>query len=414
MKILVLSRNYRPELTGIGPYTTDFCEYLAQHGEDVTVITSFPYYPHWSVPGKYRKKWMLGERTNGVNVLRTYMRVRRGRLQQIYHEFSFCFSALLAIFQIDRDYDVIVCVSPPLTLGVIAHFFSKIMRIPFVFHIQDLLPDTAVNLGLLREGKIVQVFRHLERRIYEKAAAIGVISPGFKKNLCNKGVPESEINYLPNWIDLDMIQPLERDNVFRKDNEISKDTFVVLYSGNIGNKQGLEILLDTASILEQHTDIVFFIVGEGSCKSGLLNKAQEMGISNVRFLTLQPKEMLPYMLSAADALVITQQANVVDIVLPSKLLSYMASGNPVVASVNSNSETAVLIKAAQSGLVVEPGNAEVLAQAIIHLRNSENLRRNLGNNGRSYVSEHFEKSVILKKFRELLYRVARQVIHVGN
>jgi colanic acid biosynthesis glycosyl transferase WcaI len=215
------------------------------------------------------------------------------------------------------------------------------------------------------------------------------------------------VHYLPNWIDLDFIKPIERNNVFRTDNNLSNEKFLVMYAGNIGNKQGLETLIDAASILKERTDIAFFIIGDGTLKSSLEEKANSMKLPNLRFLPLQPKEILPYMLSAADVLVITQKTSIVDVVLPSKLLTYMASATPVVASVNFNSEAARIISQAKSGLIVEPENAEALAKAILHLCSSSVLREEYGNNGRSYVSKHFEKSEILEKFLELINTLAK-------
>jgi colanic acid biosynthesis glycosyl transferase WcaI len=180
-----------------------------------------------------------------------------------------------------------------------------------------------------------------------------------------------------------------------------------MYAGNISYKQGLETLLDAAFVLKEYTNIAFFIVGDGTLKPSLEEKANSMKLPNLRFLPLQPKEILPYMFSAADVLVITQKASIVDVVLPSKLLTYMASATPVVASVNSNSETARIISQAKSGLIVEPENAEALMKAILHLCSSSVLREGYGNNGRSYVSENFEKSEILEKFLELISTVAK-------
>ena len=153
--------------------------------------------------------------------------------------------------------------------------------------------------------------------------------------------------------------------------------------------------------------IVFFIVGEGAGKAALVNKAEEMNLSNVRFFPLQPKKMLPYMLSAADVLVLTQQAGITDICLPSKLLTNMASATPIVAGVNDRSETARVIRDAKAGLVVVPENPQALAKAILRLHGSAELREQFGTNGRAFVSEHFEKSKVLKKFERLLQAIVQ-------
>ena len=233
-----------------------------------------------------------------------------------------------------------------------------------------------------------------------------MISHGFAENLYAKGVPESKIHYLPNWIDLKFVKPMDRNNVFRGQNGLSESDFLVMYAGNIGNKQGLETLLDAAFMLRKQKDIVFFIVGEGARKAALLEKAQGMKLSNLRFLGFQPRELLPEMFSAADVLALTQQASVTDICMPSKLLYNMASATPLVAAVNDSSEASKTIRDADAGLVVEPENPEALADAMLQLHRSPPLRAQLGTNGRAFVETHFEKSKILGQFEALLREMA--------
>jgi len=408
MNILVMGMNYAPEKTAIGPFTSCLSEYLAQVGHEVTVVTAFPHYPEWRIHDEYRGKVFLRERINGIAVYRSYVYVpsKLNTLQRIAYDSSFSLSAFVSGLLV-WEVDVIVCISPPLQLGLMAYILGKIKGAPFLFHIQDLLPDAAVNVGMLKDRRLVGLAYRLEEFVYQKAAAIGVISSGFAKNLYSKGVPKSKVYYLPDWIDMDFIKPIDKNNIFRKQNGLSESDFLVMYAGNIGKKQALETLLGAASILGGRKDIAFFVVGEGARKTALVKKTEEMNLSNLRFLPLQPRKMLPCMLSAADVLVLTQQAGITDICLPSKLLTNMASARPIVASVNDRSETARAIRDAEAGLVVPPENPQALAEAIVGLRGSAELREQFGANGRTFVNEHFEKSKVLKKFERLLQTIVK-------
>lgn len=408
MNVLVMGMNYAPEKTAIGPFTSCLCEYLTQVGHKVTVVTAFPHYPEWRIHDEYRGKVFLRDCVNGILVYRSYVYVpgKPNTLQRILYDSTFSLSAFVSGLLVQKV-TVIVCISPPLQLGLTAYILGKLKGVPFLFHVQDLLPDAAVNLGMLRDRRLVGLAHRVEKFVYDKAAAIGVISPGFAENLYSKGVPKFKVYYLPDWIDMDFIKPIDKNNIFRKQNKLPESDFLVMYAGNIGKKQALETVLDAASILRRQKDVVFFIVGEGAEKAALVNKAEEMNLSNVRFFPLQPKKMLPCMLSAADVLVLTQQARITDICLPSKLLTNMASARPIVASVNDRSETARAIRDAEAGLVVAPENAQAVAGAILRLHGSSQLREELGSNGRAFVGEHFEKSRVLEKFERLLQAIVQ-------
>ena len=407
MNILVMGMNYAPEKTAIGPLTSSLCEYLAQQGHKVTVVTAFPHYPEWRIRDGYRGKVFFRDHVNGIPVYRSYVYIpsRPSTMQRMAYDSSFSLSAFLSALLVWKV-NIIICISPPLQLGLMAYILGKLKGAPFFFHIQDLLPDAAVNVGMLKDRRLAGLAYKLEKFICERAAAVGVISLSFADNLYYKGVPRSKLYYLPNWIDTDFIKPLERNNIFRKQNGLSGSDFLVMYAGNIGKKQALETLIGTASILRKDKDIAFFVVGEGARKTDLVKKAKEMDLSNLRFLPLQPKEILPHMLSAADVLVLTQQAGVTDMCLPSKLLSNMASARAIVASVNDRSETAGAIRDAEAGLVVAPEDPQALAEAVLKLHGSPGLREELGMNGRTFVRQHFDKSKLLKTFETLLQAIA--------
>jgi len=406
MKILVMGMNYVSEKTAIGPLTAQLCEYLVQEGHQVRVVTSFPHYPEWRIQDGYRGKAFMRDCVNGVPVYRSYVYVpsKPSSIQRIVYDSSFSLSAWVSSLQV-QEIDVIVCVSPPLELGLTAWMIGAFKGTPFLFYVQDLIPDTAVDLGMLKNQGMIRLAYRLEKFVYNKASAIGVISHGFAENLWAKGVPRSKVHYLPDWIDLDFMKPLDRNNLFRRQQDLSDSDFLVMYAGTLGSKQGLEVLLDTASILREHKDIVFFIVGEGVRKAVLMEQAQAIHLPNVRFLAFQPRTLSPSMFSAADVLVLTQQARVTDSCMPSKLLYNMASATPVVAAVDRSSEAARVMVNADAGLIAKPENPKALAEAILLLHASSSPRIQFGTNGRMYVKEHFEKGKVLRRFEEILLQM---------
>jgi len=408
IRVLFLVRNYYPELTGIAPYVTAMSQHLAKNGFGVTVVTSFPHFPEWRIHQGYRGKWFMRERLNGVEILRSYTYVPSSHtpLNRILYELSFPIFSLPLIPYIRRC-DVIWCVSPPIVTGLTAYLLNLYRRIPFVLEIRDLVTEAAIVTGTLKSSRFAQMPFVIEKFVYDRASAISVLSPGFAENLYSKGVSRSKIHLIPNWVDLDFIRPLERNNVFRKKQGISEEQFLVMFSGAMGKKDNLGAVLDAAELLRKHEEILFMLIGEGIQKPYLMEKARKRNLSNVRFLPLQPKEMFPYMLSAADVLIVSYYASVVEFCMPSKILTYMASATPLVAAANPKSETAKTIREAGGGLLVEPENPQAIAEAILELKGSDELRRQLGTNGRLFVSEYFEKSKVLKQFEDLV----RKVVH---
>lgn len=407
IRVVFLVRNYYPELTGIAPYATAMSEHLAKKGFDVTVVTSFPHFPEWHIHKRYKGKMLMRERLNGVEVLRYYVFVPSPHraLNRIVYELSFSVSSLAFIFYARRC-DIIWCISPPITLGLTAYLLSLIKRVPFILEIRDLVAGAALATGMLRKGMFVRMLGKIERFVYDKATAISVISKGFAENLHSKGVLESKIHLIPNWIDLEFVRPLERNNIFRKLQGISEGQFVIMFSGAMGKKDNLGTILDAAALLREYKDILFMLIGEGIQKSHLMERAQRMGLPNIRFLPLQPKEIFPYVLSAADVLIVSYYNSVVDFCMPSKVLTYMASARPLVVAAHPESETAKTVQEAEAGLLVEPENPNAIVKAILELRDSDELRQRLGLNGRSFVSNHFEKSKVLKQFEELILAFA--------
>jgi len=398
MHILVVTGCYAPDRTGIAPLNTELCEYLASRGHQVSVVTGLPHYPEWRVPPEYRGKLWHRETVGGVTVYRSYIYVpaKRTLVRRILYDSSIGLAAAVRGLPI-RDVDLILGVSPPLQAGLAGHLLARLKGAPLLFQVQDLVPDLAIALGMLRNRWAIRLARALEEYVYRHADAILVIGEGFRANLISKGVPESKIFMIPNWVDTCAIRPGASTNGFREAYALDESCYLSLHSGNMGTKQKLENVLEAAALLRASSNIRFLLVGDGADKARLEAYARSMALSNVQFLPLQPRDATPGMFAAADVLLLNQSAQVVDMVIPSKLLTYMAAGRPVIAAVAPSSEAAACIRRAGCGVVVPPEDPAALAQAICRLHAERELAVRLGQQGRSYAETHYARDRILNR-----------------
>jgi putative colanic acid biosynthesis glycosyltransferase WcaI len=405
MRFLILGLNYLPESTSIGPYTADLAEYLAARGHQVRVVAGFPMAPQWKIWEGYRGRWFLREKINGVAVLRTWLYVpaQPGKAwKRILFDTSFALSALVGGLLQPRA-DVVIAVSPPLQLGVTAWLLARLRGGRFFLQVKDLVPDAAVAVGLLGAGsRAVRAARRLERFVYRRAAGIGVICEGFRRNLEEKGVPGSKVALLPDYLDLGFMHPHPMVNGFRARQGIAAEDFVAMYSGSVALKQGLHTLVDAAVRCDGDSGIEFCLIGEGPYLPELTARAKTMGARRMRFLPLQPRSDLPSQLAAANALVITQKRAVTDMVFPGKLLYYMASGRPIIGAVSEASETGRFIRQHAVGLVVPPEQPGALAGAVRFLKANPAEAERLGSNGRATAERLFDRNIVLKKLAERL------------
>jgi colanic acid biosynthesis glycosyl transferase WcaI len=410
LHVLLVTSAYAPERTGTAPLNTELCEYLATRGHRISVVTSFPHYPKWKVYPDYRGKLWQRETLNGVSVFRSYAYIpsRRTTMRRILYDTTVgLFGGLrgLAIGQVD----LVLAVSPPLQAGLAGCFLAWFKGAPLLLDLHDLLPDLAIAVNMLRNPLAIKMARLLEKFIYNRSDRILVISEGFVPNLTGKGVAKSKISFLPLWVNSELISPGVRNGPFRKMHNIGEAQMVVLYTGNMGAKQNLENVLEAADRFRTYQDVLFLFVGDGSEKGRLQEYAHDKGLSNVRFLPLlppQPRELLPEMLAAADVLVLNQSGQIVDMVIPSKLFTYMASGRPIIAAVHKSSQAAACIREAGSGIAVEADNPAALAEAIFQLKENSELAERLGRQGRFYVEEHSARGRIFNKYEDAFLECA--------
>lgn len=402
LRILVHGINYAPELTGIGKYTGEFCEWLAHRGHEVRVITAPPYYPAWQVGTGYKSHAYARERLNGVDVYRCPLWVPRrpSGMRRVLHLASFALSsAPLVALQGGWRPHLTVAIEPTLLNAAPALMLARLSRGKAWLHVQDLEVDAAFSLGLLPQALSRPVFA-LERQLLRGFDRVSTISESMQERLIAKGVDAGRCVQFPNWVDCDLIHPQAEAGSLREALAIPANARVALYSGNMGEKQGLEIILDAARILAQEPSLFFVMCGEGGARSRFEERAR--GMPNLRWLPLQPLERLNELLNLADIHLLPQRADAADLVMPSKLTGMLASGRPVVATARPGTELARVAGAA--GLVTPPGDAESFAAAILALKKDGAARRKFGKAARQYAERTLAREAVLARFEEEILR----------
>lgn len=401
MKILFYGINFAPELTGIGKYTGEMAQWFAEQGHEVRVITAPPYYPAWKVSEGYQNAYVT-EQWNGVTVYRTplWVPAQPSGVKRLVHLASFALSSLPTLFkQWAWKPDVVWTVEPALMCAPATVTFAKLNGAKSWLHVQDYEVNAAFDMGLIKAKWLRGFVEACERWLMRCFDRVSSISGQMLKLARTKGMDEQKVIPFPNWVDISAIQPLKGVSPYRKELQISEDKIVALYSGNMGGKQGLEILAEAAKIIsdEKNDNIQFVFCGNGAGRADLEQACT--GLSNVIFIDLQPLERLSELLGLADIHLLPQRADAADLVMPSKLTGMLASGKSVIATATEDTELGqVITHDAQCGFIVEPENGQAFAQAIIQLSQDAESRKNYGQNGRRYAESSLSKDQILRKF----------------
>ncbi|MEH2080391.1 MAG: glycosyltransferase family 4 protein [Nostoc sp.] len=406
MHILIYSYNYHPEPIGIAPLMTELAEGLVKRGHKVRVITGMPNYPQREIYDGYQNRWYLTEQKNGVTIQRSYVRIKSkpNLVDRLLLELSFVFTSLPQAFKGGRP-DVIILTVPPLLGTLPATTLGWLYNCPVVLNVQDILPEAAVRIGLLKNKWMIRTLTALEKFAYRTAHTISVIADGFRENLVNKGVPVNKIICIPNWVNVNFIRPLPKQSNSWIYNHQLDGKFVVLYSGNIALTQGLETVIEAAVCLRHIKDIVFVIVGESRALQRLQEYCLSNGADNVLLLPLQPRESLPEMLAASDVGLIVQKHNVISFNMPSKIPLLLASGRPIVGSVPATGTAAKAIELSGGGIVVEPESPQAMAAAVHDLYANPALGTKLGNTGRQFAEENYSLEQALDRYEWLFSHI---------
>lgn len=407
MNILFIGLNYAPEQVGIAVYSTGLAEALAARGHEVTVIAGQPYYPDWKPLAGSRKGWSRCEE-NGVTVLRCPHYIPRNPtgVRRLAHHATFALSALPRAIALGlRRPDVVFTVAPSLASAPVARIAARIAGAPLWMHVQDFEVEAAFATGLLKaEGAAAKLALAVERRIVRNMDMISTISPQMISRLVAKGVPADRTYELRNWADDTTAWPRpDATNSFaRKWGLIGRK--VALYSGNIANKQGLEIVIEAARRLQPREDIVFVICGRGPNRTRLEEQAR--GLKNIFFKDLQPREQLGELLSLASVHLLPQIEGAADLVLPSKLTNMLASGRPVIACAAQGTGLASEVEGC--GLIIPPGDGAAMAEAIALLTDDADRCRQLGVAGKVRSAERWSLARIVDRFEHRLCLLAGQ------
>lgn len=416
MRILICSLNFFPELTGIGKYSGEMASWLAEQGHDVRVVAAPPYYPDWKVSAgysgmRYRRDesvfWAVSPAGTGRESrgrLRVYrcplwVPTKPSGLKRLIHLASFALSSLpIMLRQLFWRPDVVWVVAPAFFCAPGAWITARLCGARSCLHVQDFEVDAAFDLGLLKGNLLRRVLMSLERWMFRRFDVVSTISHRMLERVCNKGVESTRTLLFPNWVDISSVRPEMRSMAYRAELGIAPDAVMALYSGNMGAKQGLEILAQAAVLLQGDARLVFVFCGNGAGRVDLM--AQCANLSNVRFLDLQPLEKLGTLLASADIHLLPQRADAADLVMPSKLTGMLASGRPVVATAHPGTEVARVIEGC--GIAVLPEDSLVFARAIGDLAGNFDERERLGRAARVYAEENLARDAVLGDFESAL------------
>jgi colanic acid biosynthesis glycosyl transferase WcaI len=400
--ILIISINYWPEESGIGPYSTGLAEHFAGAGHDVTVLVGMPHYPAWRIDQAYRSR-ALTEWHHGVRIERRrhYVPSRQSALRRAVYEATF-FAAALP-YSVAHRPDVIVGVVPSLSGGVLARLAARRARAGYAVILQDLMGSAAEQSGIEGGKTAAAGAKRVERWMLAGATVVAVVSESFVPYLNQIGVPRDRIEVLRNWSHLER-STRNRDET-RNRLGWASDEWIVLHAGNMGLKQGLEQVVGAARIADdRQLPIRFVLMGDGSQREAIQRLAN--GTSRVSFQPFVAAAELPNVLEAADVLLISERDSVVDMSLPSKLTAYFAAGRPVVAAVHPNGATARELERAGAGLVSPAGQPTALVDSVMDLRQDADQVKLLGTRGMTYAKTQLGRLETLQRADAVVARVA--------
>lgn len=396
MRIVVVNQHYWPEIAATAQLLTDLCEDAAAAGHDVTVICGQPSY-RGAV-----QRLPAEQMHNGVRIVRvsSYTPERRTMARRLAHYASFFIAAQYASIRLPQFDVALVLSTPPLLLGLQGFLLRLLRGVPFVYSVQDLYPDVAINLGVLKPGLLTSGVDAVASILYRRAAHVVTLSDAMANALARKGVDRAHLSVVPNWMDTDAVRPSPRDNALARELGLT-DGFVVLYAGNVGLSQGLEHLPEAAQLLtDLPVDLV--VVGDGNARPALEQAIAARGLTNLRILPPQPRERLNELLASCDVGLVTMRRGVAGDLVPSKLYGIMAAGRAVLAAVEDGSEVAVVVRGSGAGLVVAPEDPAGLAAAIRTLVKDPGPLAAMGEAARAVAIERYGRAQATARYLELL------------
>lgn len=402
MNINLWSLNYSPELTGIGFYSGELGSYLATQGHNVSVVTTFPYYPRWEKRPGDRRVLFRTDEIDTVKVHRCwhYVPKKPALVSRLFYEISFIITSILQQLFLPAP-DVYVVVSPPLMLGLAAVIVSTIKGAPFVLHLQDMQLDSALGLGLLKAPMIRRILESVERSIYQQATRVSAITSQMCEALRLKGVPDSKIVLFPNWVQLPDPKDIRAPGLWKNERGIAEGVPLISYAGSLSFRQGMEIVIEVAQLLKDVSPAIFVIAGEGPEKDRLRKLANQHHLTNVLFEDVLSFDEHTNLLVDSDICLIPQRRGTGSSSFPSKLLKILALKCPVITNADTDSSLYEAVCEGGFGRTVDNEDIEALAKIITDLVGNSHLREQMAVKGRRFA-QSFHKPDVLNCFQQVL------------
>ena len=406
-KITIIGINYFPEDTAIGLYTSQLAEFLHKNDIEVTVVTGFPYYPSWRINKEYASKTTFFEdNINGIKVFRykQYVPKKPTFIKRIFHLVDFSIGSFFNILKVKKT-DVVLCIVPFIGSVLLGKLLSKTKGAKLWIHIQDFEFDAVTDSNLIDEKSeknfIFRILFYFESKLFNSADLLSTISTSMVKKLTGKTKIAAEKKLLPNWVDPNFIFPKEH----KKHSYLKSEKFKILYSGNIGEKQDWDFFIKFAKELEKEKDVQIIVVGNGSKRYWLEEKL--LDLENIWFYNPVAYSELSDLLCSADLHILFQKVNVIDTVMPSKILAMMASEKPSLITGSFKSEVAKVLNESDGGKFFETNNIQDVLQYAYDLKSDKTLINKYGMNARKYIVEEFSKDKILNQFLKTFRKLSK-------
>ncbi len=405
MRILILTQYFPPEVGAPQNRLYELAVRLQKKGADISVLTAMPNYPQMKIHDGYKGKFYAYEEMDGLKVYRSwiYVTTSKGIVKRLLNYFSFVkSSAWVGLFKVGKV-DYILCESPPLFLGMTAYFLKKIKGAKLIFNVSDLWPESAEKLGLVTNRFFLNSATKLEEFLYRKSELISGQTQGICKNISSR-FPDKKVYWLPNGVDLSYYNVGTITTNWREVNGFSKDDFLLLYAGIIGHAQGLEVILNAANNMKEHSAIKFVLLGNGPEKEKLLSMKSDLNLSNVLFFDAVTKKEMPSIVAAADVAVIPlKKLDLFKGAIPSKIFENLAMKKPILLGVEGEAKD-LFIDEGKCGLAFIPEDANDLKLKTIELFANRSKLSELGENGFRYVESKFTRDKIANEFWEFILK----------
>jgi colanic acid biosynthesis glycosyl transferase WcaI len=410
MKILYVSQYFPPEMGAPAARAAELSRHWAAAGHHVTVLTGFPNHPTGVVPREYRdqiRRVVVRERVDGVEVVRAWLLPfpNRKAYERMLNYSSFCVSSAIAGLFLSQP-DVVIATSPQLLVGLSGWWLARWKRVPFVFEVRDLWPESLAAVGMDGNSLLHRSLAKIAGFLYRRADRVVVVSPAFEDYLVDHcRVPREKISVIENGVETQLFAPAPAAALRRELGAEGK--FVVSYIGTMGMAHGLETIIAAALQLQStNPEILFLIVGEGAEKEQIVALAYQRALNNVRFIEQQPRENIPSYICASDAcLVPLKKTDLFKTVIPTKMLEFMSCARPVILGVEGQARA--ILEKAHGGLAIEPENSNALVNAILYLAANQETGRKLGQNGREYIVHKFSRRETAERYIRVLEQLLK-------